>query len=141
MGEAPCFAHFLDEEGRMPEPPVIRIRRVYDATGGGRNETRVLVDRLWPRGLKKGSVRIDRWAKELAPSTGLRRWFAHDPAKWREFESKYRFELADKTAELKELAELATHRPLVLLYGARDERHNQAVVLKDVLEEGIRNSG
>ncbi len=140
MGEAPCFAHFLDDEGRMPEPPRIRIERVYDAAGDGRDEWRVLVDRLWPRGLRKDSLKLDRWEKDLGPSDRLRRWFAHDPKKWQEFEKRYRFELAEKTGRLKELAELARERPLVLLYGARDTEHNQAVVLKEVLEAGIRNS-
>ncbi len=143
MGEAPCFAHFLDDEGNMPDtpqPPEIEIRRVYDHHPGRRGETRVLVDRGWPRGVAKESLQLDRWAKDLAPSEQLRRWFGHDPKRWPGFQSRYRFELAEKTAMLKELAELSRERPLVLLYGARDEKHNQAVVLKDVLEEGIRNS-
>lgn len=141
MGEAPCFAHFLDEEGRMPDTPDIQVRRVYDRpTPNHRREIRVLVDRVWPRGMAKESLELDRWAKDLAPSTKLRRWFGHDPKKWPGFQSRYRYELAGKTAMLKELAELSRERSLVLLYSARDEEHNQAVVLKDVLEEGIRNS-
>lgn len=124
----------------MPEPPRIRIRRIFDSTRPDRHEIRVLVDRLWPRGVRKDSLKVDRWAKDLAPSTQLRRWFGHDPEKWREFETRYRFELAEKTAELKQLAELARQGELVLLYSARDEKHNQAVVLKEVLEEGIRHS-
>ncbi len=140
MGEAPCFAHLLDAEGRMPEPPTIRIERVYDAASGGGGAWRILVDRLWPRGIRKDGLKLDRWEKDLGPSDRLRRWFAHDPKKWPEFEKRYRFELAEKTATLKELAELARQRPLVLLYSARDTEHNQAVVLKEVLEEGIRNS-
>lgn len=124
----------------MPEPPTIRIRRVSDSDRPHRGEIRVLVDRLWPRGVRKDSLKVDRWAKDLAPSTELRRWFGHEPQKWREFESRYRFELAERTAELKELAELARHGTLVLLYSARDEKRNQAVVLKEVLEEGIRHS-
>ena len=140
MGEAPCFAHFLDDEGRMPDAPRIRIERVYDAGSGRGGEWRVLVDRLWPRGVRKDGLRLDRWEKDLGPSDRLRRWFAHDPKKWPEFEKRYRFELAEKTATLKELAELARERPLVLLYSARDTDHNQAVVIQEVLEEGIRNS-
>ena len=85
-------------------------------------------------------LKLDRWAKDLAPSTELRRWFAHDPKKWPGFQSRYRAELAEKTPMLKELAEMARDRPLVLLYAARDNEHNQAVVIKEVLEEGIRNS-
>jgi uncharacterized protein YeaO (DUF488 family) len=123
----------------MPDRPVIKLRRVYDRpTGDG--ETRVLVDRVWPRGIEKDSLRLHLWARDLAPSAELRRWFGHDPRKWDEFQVRYKQELAHKTAELKELAQLARERPLVLLFGARDAEHNQAVVLKDVLEEGIRNS-
>jgi uncharacterized protein YeaO (DUF488 family) len=140
MGEAPCFTHLLDEQGRMPEPPRIRIRRVYDAGPINTHETHVLVDRLWPRGIAKNSLKLDRWAKELAPSPALRRWFGHDPNRWAEFQSRYRFELAERTPMLKELAELARAGTLVLLYSAQDEEHNQAVVLKEVLEEGILHS-
>lgn len=140
MGEAPCFAHFLDEKGNMPDAPRIEIRRVYDGGSSRPGEMRVLVDRVWPRGVAKESLQLDRWARDLAPSDKLRRWFGHDPARWPGFESRYRYELAEKTAMLKELAEQSRLRPLVLLYGARDQSHNQAVVLKDVLEEGIRNS-
>lgn len=140
MGEAPCFAHFLDEHGNVPDAPAIRVRRVYDRNSDRPDEIRVLVDRVWPRGLAKDSLRLDRWAAELAPSTELRRWFGHDPKRWRGFEIRYKQELAEKTQALKELAELSRRGSLVLLYGARDERHNQAVVLKEVLEEGIRNS-
>ena len=140
MGEAPCFAHFLDEKGDMPDQPRIRVQRVYDSTPTLAREARVLVDRIWPRGVGKASLNLDRWAKDLAPSTELRRWFAHDPTKWPGFQSRYRAELAEKTPALKELAEMARDRPVVLLYGARDDEHNQAVVIKEVLEEGIRNS-
>lgn len=136
MGEAPCFAHFLDDEGRMPESGAIRIRRVYDLRPRP-GESRVLVDRVWPRGLRRDDVHLDRWASELAPSAELRRWFGHDPRRWDEFQQRYRRELADKTAALKDVAELTRRGPVVLLYGARDTDHNQAVVLKDVLEEGI----
>lgn len=141
MGEAPCFAHFLDDAGNMPDRPRIEIRRVYDAGVARPGETRVLVDRVWPRGLSRAALKLDRWAKDIAPSTELRKWFGHDPRRWPGFQSRYRHELAEKTSVLKELAELSVRRPLVLLYGAKDEEHNQAVVLKDVLEEGIAHSG
>lgn len=140
MGEAPCFAHFLDDEWRMPEPPRIRIQRVYDHQEAKAGEQRVLVDRVWPRGVGKDSLQLDRWAREIAPSDDLRKWFAHEPAKWPEFQNRYRFELTEKLPQLKELAELAAAGPLVLLHSARDEEHNQAVVLKEVLEEGIDHS-
>lgn len=140
MGEAPCFAHFLDDEGRMPDPPKIEIRRVYDHKTAGPHEIRVLVDRVWPRGVSKDSLHLERWAKDVAPSATLRRWFAHDPKRWAGFQTRYRRELAENTAPLRELAQLATKGTLVLLYGAHDEEHNQAVVLRDVLEEGIAHS-
>lgn len=140
MGEAPCFAHFLDDDGRMPEMVRVRIERVFDQAPSHADEARVLVDGLWPRGVRKDSLHLHHWAKNLAPSAGLRRWFGHDPARWPEFQARYRFELAEKTAELKELAQLARAQPLVLLYGARDREHNQAAVLKDVLEEGVSRS-
>lgn len=140
MGEVPCFAHFLDDAGQMPEPPRVRIGRVYDHGAGEPHEIRVLVDRLWPRGLSKESLHLDRWLRELAPSDELRRWFGHDPKRWAGFQSRYRHELAERTPLLRELAQLTRKGPVVLLYGARDEAHNEAVVLKDVLEEGIAHS-
>lgn len=139
MGEAPCFAHFLDDAGQMPERPRIVVRRVFDREAGPR-EIRVLVDRLWPRGVSKKSLHLDRWAKDLAPSDELRRWFNHDPDRWAGFQSRYRHELAERTPLLREIAQLARDGTLVLLYSAHDEEHNQAVVLKDVLEEGIAHS-
>ena len=141
MGEAPCFAHFLDDAGNMPDRPRIEIRRVYDAGAARSGEVRVLVDRVWPRGLSREALKLDRWAKDVAPSTELRRWFGHDPRRWPGFQTRYRHELAEKTGLLKELAELSVRRPLLLLYGARDVEHNQAVVIKEVLEEGIAHSG
>src|SRR5579859_57825 len=140
MGEAPCFPHFLDPRGEMPDEPKIRVQRVYEAKPSHGRDARVLVDRVWPRGVGKSALKLDRWARDVAPSTELRRWFAHDPKKWPGFQSRYRAELAEKTPMLKELAEMARDRPLVLLYAARDNEHNQAVVIKEVLEEGIRNS-
>ncbi len=121
----------------MPEPPTVRIRRVYEAGAPDPHEIRILVDRVWPRGVRKDSLALDRWAKEVAPSAELRRWFAHDPRRWLQFKRRYREELVAKTPELKVLAMLARAGGLVLLYGARDEKHNQAAVLKDVLEEAL----
>jgi uncharacterized protein YeaO (DUF488 family) len=140
MGEAPCFAHFLDDAGNLVERPEIEIRRVYDVHPGRPDEARVLVDRVWPRRVKRDALRLERWAPEVAPSTELRQWFGHDPRRWSGFQTRYRHELAAKTAVLKELAELSVERPLVLLYGAKDVEHNQAVVLKEVLDEGIEHS-
>jgi uncharacterized protein YeaO (DUF488 family) len=99
----------------------------------------ILVDRVWPRCFSKERARIDEWRKELAPSTALRKWFGHDPAKWAGFQARYRKELAesDGIEALKALATRARHKTITLVYSAADEQHNQAVVLKEVLEELI----
>ena len=115
---------------------MIRIKRVYSEPSA-RDGFRILVDRLWPRGFSKERARIDAWRKELAPSTSLRKWFGHDPAKWIEFRDCYRKELArsDHADSLKELATLSRNKTITLVYGAADEQHNQAVVLKELLEK------
>lgn len=95
---------------------------------------RVLVDRLWPRGLHRDGAGIDEWVKEVAPSTGLRQWFGHDPARWEEFRRRYRAELAANPA-LERLRVMASRGKLTLIYGARDEAHNQARVLADYIAE------
>jgi uncharacterized protein YeaO (DUF488 family) len=95
--------------------------------------TRILVDRLWPRGLSKADAAIDLWLKDIAPSTELRRWFGHDPDRWPEFHQRYQRELAEHTAELNQLRALAEQGIVTLLFGARDEQHNDAVVLRDTL--------
>ncbi|MFC6490736.1 DUF488 domain-containing protein [Nitratireductor sp. GCM10026969] len=111
----------------------IKIKRLYDAPAP-EDGFRVLVDRLWPRGIAKEKAEIHHWAKEAAPSTELRKWFHHDPERWSEFERRYRAELATQTDLLREIVALGGDRPLTLLYSAKDRTHNQAVVLKDVLE-------
>lgn len=110
----------------------ILLKRAYEAASptDGR---RVLVDRLWPRGLTKDKAAIDLWLKDIAPSNELRKWFGHDPDKWPGFVERYRSELALNPA-LQSLINLAHQGPLCLVYGAKDETHNQAVVLKEVLE-------
>jgi uncharacterized protein YeaO (DUF488 family) len=116
---------------------MIRVKRVYEKPS--RNDgTRVLVDRLWPRGLSKESAAVKLWLKDVAPSTELRKWFNHDPEKWKEFQVRYRQELRDKKDVLTELRQKAKEDTVTLLYGARDEKHNQALVLKQVLERGLR---
>ncbi len=111
----------------------ITLKRAYDppVRAGG---PRVLVDRVWPRGVSRERLKIAAWLKELGPSTGLRRWFAHDPAKWTVFRRRYLEELAGKRALLDELAGYARAGKLTLVFGARDPVHNQAVVLKEALE-------
>lgn len=114
----------------------VRIKRIYDAPADD-DGYRVLVDRIWPRGLAKSEARVDRWLKEIAPSSELRRWFGHDPSRWDEFRRRYRAELEESTAPLEELAEKAQGTPLTLLFGARDQQHNQAVVLREWLDERL----
>jgi uncharacterized protein YeaO (DUF488 family) len=110
----------------------IRLKRVYEHPAPD-DGVRILVDRLWPRGLRKADAAVDRWLKELAPSTALRQWFGHDPQRWPEFQDRYRAELVDKAELLQELRAFARRGTITLLYGARDECHNQAVVLREVL--------
>ena len=115
---------------------MIQVKRVYEKPGA-RDGIRILVDRLWPRGVKKEEAQIQEWRKEWAPSDALRRWFKHDPEKWPEFRRRYRKEL-DKAAtmeELRRLAALGKRKRITLVYGAADEQHNQAVVLKELLDE------
>ena len=110
----------------------IRIKRAYEPPSSA-DGTRVLVDRLWPRGLKKTDAHVAQWLKEVAPSNELRKWFGHDPARWEEFRRRYKTELTAKGDLLGELRELAKQGPLTLVYSAHDEAHNQAVVLRDRL--------
>lgn len=110
----------------------LKLKRVYDppATSDG---TRILVDRLWPRGLTKEKAAIDLWLKEIAPSTELRKWFGHDPEKWTEFSRRYRAELKANPEQVAALRHAIQHGPATLVFGARDEEHNDAVVLKAFL--------
>ena len=112
----------------------VAIKRAYDSPDT-KDGYRVLVDRLWPRGIKKEAAEIDQWLKEVAPSTKLRTWFGHDPAKWKEFKKRYREELKDNEAwdDLQALAK--AKNKITLVYGAKDEEHNQAVVLEELLGE------
>lgn len=110
----------------------IGLKRVYDAPEK-RDGCRVLVDRLWPRGLSKKSARLDYWLRDVAPSTALRRWFAHDPEKWNEFRKRYVRELEAQPEGVKQLRALARKGTVTLLFGARDEKHNHAVVLRAYL--------
>lgn len=111
----------------------ISLQRVYEAPLSGA-AMRVLVDRIWPRGLSREKLAPDLWLKEIAPSTELRKWFGHDPARWDEFRRRYRAELEANPQPVARLRELAGQGPLVLLYAARDERHNHAIVLRDYLQ-------
>lgn len=116
---------------------MIRIERVYEFIDREKFtcEYAVLVDRIWPRGVSKAALATDEWAKDLGPSTGLRTWFGHDPERWTEFRRRYEAELRDRRDELERLAEISASTTLTLLYSAKDEKHNQAKVLADVLED------
>ena len=110
----------------------IRLKRAYDLPSA-EDGTRILIDRLWPRGVRKSSAGIDRWVKDIAPSTALRKWFGHDPARWQEFRRRYAAEIRDHADQLAELRAAARKGPITLVFAARDERHNDAVVLRDAL--------
>ena len=115
---------------------MIHCKRVYEAPEHG-DGYRVLVDRLWPRGLTHEKAALDEWLKDVAPSNDLRHWFGHEPTKWAEFERRYHEELSspDVQEQLAHLRKIAKSKTLTLLYAARDEEHNNALVLKEVLEK------
>jgi uncharacterized protein YeaO (DUF488 family) len=110
----------------------IRLKRVYEPASKG-DGCRVLVDRVWPRGVRKEEAQIDVWLKEVAPSTALRKWFGHEPARWEEFEKRYFAELNAHPEVVEELVRLAKRGLVTLVYGAKDETHNNAVALKEYL--------
>ncbi len=110
----------------------IKLKRAYSPPSA-RDGTRILIDRLWPRGVRKSDAGIDRWIKEIAPSTALRKWFGHDPARWPEFRRRYMAEIRDHADQLTELRAAARKGPVTLVFAARDELHNDAVVLRDVV--------
>ncbi len=116
---------------------MIRVKRVY-APPEPADGRRFLVDRLWPRGVRREALKIDGWLKEVAPSSDLRRWFGHDPAKWGEFCRRYFVELENKPETWAPLASAAREGDVTLLYSARDEQHNNAVALKAFLEARLQ---
>lgn len=113
---------------------MIKVKRVYEPPARGDGK-RFLIDRLWPRGLKKEQAQLDAWLKEVAPSDTLRKWFGHDPAKWQEFQRRYFKELEVKPEAWRPLREAARRGNVTLLFGASDEKHNNAVALKAFLEK------
>lgn len=110
----------------------IRLKRAYEKPSPD-DGLRILVDRLWPRGLTKEAAAIDHWYKEIAPSTESRKWFGHDPDRWEEFRARYAAQLREHAELLEEIRKLARRGPVTLVYAARDEQHNDAVVLREVL--------
>lgn len=114
---------------------MIILKRIYEAYND-QDGFRILVDRLWPRGIKKEEAQIDKWLKDIAPTTELRKWFNHDSEKWVDFKEKYKTELKDKKDYLEEIkAAERDHKTVTLLYGAKDEKQNQAVVIAEVLKQ------
>ena len=123
----------------------IRTKRVYDQKADG-DGVRILVDRIWPRGMTREKLQADIWQKEAAPSTALRKWFRHDPSRWEEFKSRYFSELDNEPERVGKLLEIASKEPVTLLFSSRDTRRNQAVVLKEYLilksrEKKMLNNG
>lgn len=113
----------------------VRAKRVYDPADDG-DGYRILIDHVWPRGVSHERARLDAWARELAPSDELRKWFDHDPARFAEFRARYRDELVDQYERLDELRQRAASAPLTIVYAARDREHNNAVVVSELLRDG-----
>lgn len=124
--------HLADRACLVAVKSDIRLKRAYEPPSP-EDGRRILVDRLWPRGLRKADAAIDSWLKDIAPSTELRRWFGHDPTRWEEFRRRYCSELSAHQDLLSELRAMAREGRLTLVYSARDEHHNDAVVLREML--------
>ena len=121
---------------RRTPSPALRIKRVYD-TPAPEDGVRILIDRLWPRGLTKETAKVDFWQKDLAPSTALRNWFRHDPTRWQEFQIRYAKELDLHIHAVQDLRQRARQGPITLLFGARNEKYNHAVALKTYLSRKL----
>jgi len=128
------FLYLHQKKARGGDEGLIKIKRIYDPVSEDDGK-RILVDRLWPRGLKKGEAKIDEWLKEIAPSDGLRKWFSHDPSKWQEFKNRYKKELKNKSETTEKLRAEAKKGQVTLLFSAKDVEHNNAVVLKEVIAQ------
>ncbi len=113
---------------------MVKIKRIYDPASPDDGK-RILIDRLWPRGIKKEEAKIDEWLRDIAPSTELRKWFSHDPEKWQEFKKRYKRELTDKGELLRKLKAEAKKGTITLLFAAKDTKHMNAAVLKEVLDK------
>lgn len=110
----------------------IKLKRAYERADAD-DGTRILIDRLWPRGVRKTDAAIDEWMKDLAPSTALRKWFGHDPARWQEFRRRYAVEVHQHPEMLEQLRAMARQGPVTLVFSAHDEIHNDAIVLRELL--------
>jgi uncharacterized protein YeaO (DUF488 family) len=123
----------VGEEMRRSVPAAkVKLKRTYESPAA-EDGARIFVDRLWPRGLTKEKAALDQWMKDVAPSTELRKWFGHDPARWRVFRRRYADELRHKPDLLDQLRSLARLGPITLVYSAHEEKHNDAVVLRELL--------
>lgn len=133
LDEVPGLGHAV-RTNRFPSFAMVKLKRAYESPSPA-DGRRVLVDRLWPRGVTKAQAGLDLWLKDVAPSTALRQWFGHDPAKWDEFRRRYQSELAEPgpAAALAELRRLAAAGPLTLVYSTRETERNHAIVLRDLL--------
>ena len=116
----------------------VRLKRAYEPAAASDGD-RILIDRIWPRGVTREEAQLDEWARDLAPSTELRRWFAHDPARFGEFRRRYGAELAGQEGKVRELRRRARAGTVTLVYGARDAEHNDAIVLAEILRRGRRS--
>lgn len=110
----------------------VKLKRAYEPSAAG-DGARILIDRLWPRGVSKSRIALDQWMKDIAPSSELRKWFGHDPIRWTEFRSRYAKEIRGNAELLSQLRTLAREGPITLVYSAHDEMHNDAVVLRDLI--------
>ena len=120
-------------------PVNVKLKRAYEPPAV-EDGTRILVDRLWPRGIKKADAAFDLWMKDVAPSTGLRQWFGHETDRWQEFRRRYVDELRQKSDLVDELRALARKGPITLVFGAHDQTHNDAAVLREILLDDSLNS-
>lgn len=121
---------------------MVRTKRAYAPVDPG-DGRRILVDRLWPRGVSKSRVGIDEWLRDLGPSAELRVWFGHDPSRWDEFKRRYRRELSSPIRQrmMEEIARRSRHETVTLIYGSRDTRHNNAVVLQEIIDSMVEEDG
>jgi uncharacterized protein YeaO (DUF488 family) len=113
---------------------MLKVKRIYDPIAADDGK-RILVDRLWPRGIKKEKAHIDEWVKEIAPSNELRKWYSHDPAKWAEFKKRYKQEIAGETERLKKIKAEARKQTVTLLFSSKELERNNAVALKEMLDQ------
>lgn len=134
-----CYLHELEAAAAEPRARGVAVKRIYE-TPQPEDGMRVLVDRLWPRGVTRQRAALDEWLRDLAPSTALRRWFQRDPQRWLEFARRYRAELRAHAPQLQALRQRARQQRITLLYAARDARMNHAAVLREVLRRAHRSA-